>query len=223
MSLRRSRSRCCVAFEFVGAVAVADGDGERIAAGFLDKFHRFVRLGVMAARGMRAAFFAFVKLRADEMAEFGFHGAVMLVRVFHDFLGDFDVLVERLVAGVNHHAGEPFVNALLAQFERVAVVEVDGDGDVGQADGRLDELLEINRVGVLARALGNLEHQRRFFLFAGLDDGLDEFHVVHVERAEGVFALQRLGEQVFGMCQWHRFSLLFPGMDFPDVFINSRE
>ena len=139
------------------------------------------------------------------MAEFGFHGAVIFVRVFHDLFGDFDVLVERLVAGVNHDAGETFVNALLAQLERVAVVQMDGDGDVGQADGGLDELLEINRVGVLARALGNLEDERGFFLFAGLDDGLDEFHVVDVERAEGVFAFERLGEQVFGMCQWHKF------------------
>jgi hypothetical protein len=50
---------------------------------------------------------------------------------------------------------------------------MDGDGDVGQADRRLDEFLEIDRVGVLARALGNLEHHRRLFLLAGLDDGLD--------------------------------------------------
>ena len=145
---------------------------------------------------MRAAFLAFVELRADEMAEFGFHGAIVFVGVFHDLFGDFDVLLERLVAGVNHHAGETFVNALFAQLERVAVVQMDGDGDVGQADGGLDEFLEIDRVGVLARALGNLEHQRRLFLFARLDDGLDEFHVVHVERAEGVFALQRLRKQV---------------------------
>jgi hypothetical protein len=58
---------------------------------------------------------------------------------------------------------------------------------------------EINRVGVLAGALGNLQHERGFFLFASLNDGLDEFHVVHVEGAQGVFAFERLGEQVFGM------------------------
>ena len=63
----------------------------------------------------------------------------------------------------------------------------------------------------MARTLGNLEHQRGFFLFAGLDDGLDEFHVVDVESAEGVFAFERLGEQVFGMCQWHKFMIGFWG------------
>ena len=118
-------------------------------------------------------------------------------------LADLDVLLERLVAGVDHDAGEAFVDALLAQFEGVAVVEVDGDGDVGEADGGFDELLEVNRVGVLAGALGDLEHHGRLFLFAGFDDGLEQFHVVDVESAEGVFALERFGEQVFGMCQWH--------------------
>ena len=88
---------------------------------------------------------------------------------------------------------------------------MDGDRDVGQADGGLDELLEINRVGVGARTFGNLEDQRGFFLFTGLDDGLDEFHVVDVESAEGIFAFERLGEQVFGMCQWHKFLFLVSG------------
>ena len=123
------------------------------------------------------------------------------------FLRDFDVFLKRLVAGVNHHAGEPFINALFAQFERVAVVQMDGNGDVGQADGRLDEFFEIDGVGVLARALGNLEDQRRLFLFARLDDGLNQLHVVDVKRAEGVFALQRFCKKFFCMCQWHKFSI----------------
>jgi len=73
-----------------------------------------------------------------------------------------DVFVERLVAGVNHHAGKTFVNALFAQLEGVAVVQVDGDGDIGQADRRLDEFFEIDRVGILAGAFGDLEDQRAF-------------------------------------------------------------
>jgi len=150
----------------------------------------------MAAGGVGAAFFPFVELRADEVAEFGFHRGIEFVRVFHDFACDFSILLERLVAGVNHHAGETFINALFAEVEGVAVVQVDGDGDVGQADRRLDEFLEIDGVGVLAGALGNLENQRRLFLFAGLHDGLDELHVVYVECAEGVFTLQRASQIV---------------------------
>jgi len=60
----------------------------------------------------------------------------------------------------------------------------------------------------LPRTLGNLQDERGFFLFAGFNNCLDEFHVVHVKRAEGVFAFERLGEQVFGMCQWHKYIFL---------------
>jgi hypothetical protein len=153
----------------------------------------------MAAGGMGAALFAFVELGADEVAEFGFHGAVMFVGVFDDLAGDLGVFLKGLVGGVNHDAGEALVDALFAKLEGVAVVEVDGDGDVGKADGRLDEFLEVNGVGVLAGALGDLEHQGGFFLLAGFDDGLNELHVVDVESAEGVFALEGLGEEVFGV------------------------
>ena len=120
--------------------------------------------------------------------------------ILDNFLGDFDVLVERLVGGVNHHAGKALVNALFAQLEGVAVVQVNSDGDVRDADRGLNEFFEVNRVGVLAGPLGNLEDERRFFLFASLNDGLDEFHVIHVECAQGILALESLGEQVFGMC-----------------------
>ena len=85
------------------------------------------------------------------------------------------------------------------------MVEVDGDGNIGEADGGLDELLEIDGVRILARALGDLQHHGRLFFFARFDDGLKEFHVVHVERAQGVFALERFREQVRCMSQWHKF------------------
>lgn len=91
------------------------------------------------------------------------------------------------------------------------MVEMDGDGDVREADGGLDELFQIDRVGIFAGAAGDLQHDRGFFLLAGLDDGLDEFHVVDVESAEGVFAFEGLGEQIFGVCQRHNL-LVFARM-----------
>ena len=47
------------------------------------------------------------------------------------------------------------------------------DRNIAQADSGFDELLEINRVGVLARPARNLKHDRGFFFFAGLNDSLD--------------------------------------------------
>jgi hypothetical protein len=45
------------------------------------------------------------------------------------------------MAGVDHDAGEAFIDAFLAEFEGIAVVQVDGDRDVGKADGGFDEFL----------------------------------------------------------------------------------
>src|SRR5436305_1866204 len=61
--------------------------------------------------------------------------------------------------------GKTFVDAFLAKFECVAVVEVDGNGDVGKTDSGFDQLFEVNRVGIAARAFGDLQHDGRFFLF----------------------------------------------------------
>src|SRR5581483_6665004 len=113
------------------------------------------------------------------------------------------VFFERLVAAVNHHAGEPFIDAILAQLECIAVIEMDGNRDIREADGGFDELLEINRVGVLACAPRNLQHDRGLFLLASLDDRLEQFHVVYIEGAERVFSPESLGEKVLGMSQWH--------------------
>jgi hypothetical protein len=63
-----------------------------------------------------------------------------------------------------------------------------------EADGGFDQLLQVDGIGILACAFGDLQHDGRFFLFASLDDGLQKFHVVDVEGAEGVLAFQGFGE-----------------------------
>ena len=83
------------------------------------------------------------------------------------------------------------------------MIQMHRDRDVGEADSRFDELLKIDGVGVLSRTLGNLEHDRGFFLLACLDYGLEQLHVVHVEGADSVFALECFGEEFPGVCQWH--------------------
>ena len=118
----------------------------------------------------------------------------------HRLGGHVHVLLVGVMAAVDHHAGEAFVDAFLAKFESIAVVQVDRDGNGGEADGGLNEFLEIDRVGVSPCALGNLENQRGFLLFAGFDDGLDEFHVVYVEGPDRIFSSQGFGKQLLGMC-----------------------
>src|SRR5579864_1424676 len=161
---------------------------------------------VAAALGITAAFLAFVVLRTDEHAEFALHDAIVLVRVVHHLFANLHVFLKRLVARVNHYTRKPFIDALLAKLEGITVVEMDGNGNIGKADSGFDEFFEIEGIGVLASAFGNLEHDRSFFLLASLDDGLQEFHIVDVEGAQGVFALEGLGEKLASMSQWHKNS-----------------
>ena len=74
------------------------------------------------------------------------------------------------------------------------MIQMNGDGNIGKADRSLDQLFKIDRVGVVASAFGNLQHHRRFFLFTGFDDCLQQFHVVDIKRTQGVFAFKRFGE-----------------------------
>ena len=80
----------------------------------------------------------------------------------HDALGDRDVLVERLVRGVDHHrAVEARVDAVVAGL-LVAVVQVHREDGLGEdLVGGADDGLEHALVGVLPRALGDLDDERR--------------------------------------------------------------
>ena len=150
-----------------------------------------------------AVFFAVVMLGPDQHPQFALDDTVVFLRVFNDSFAQSDVFFEREMTAVDHDAGKTLVDTFLAQIERITVIEMHCDRDVGKADSRFDEFLEINGVGVLARALGNLEHDRSFFLLAGLDNGLEQLHVVHVEGADGVFAFECFDEEFSGVCQWH--------------------
>ena len=79
------------------------------------------------------------------------------------------------------------------------MVKVDGDGDVRKTDGGFDEFIEVDGVGVMPGAFRDLEHDRGFFLLTGFDDGLKQLHVVDVERPQGVFAAESLGEKITGV------------------------
>src|SRR5947209_18866593 len=63
----------------------------------------------------------------------------------------------------------------------------------------------MNRVGRLAGPFRDLQHHRGFLLLAGLDDGLEQLHIIDIERAERVLAFERLGKQIFRVSQWHKF------------------
>ena len=123
------------ALEFVRAVAGADGDGERVAAGTLHKLHGLIGIGIDAVLGRD------VFLNPGKAAQFGFHPDAVGMGVFHDPLGHGNILFEGVVRTVNHHGGEAAVNAGLAGFKIRAVIQVQGNGDLGALnDRRLHQL-----------------------------------------------------------------------------------
>jgi len=50
-------------------------------------------------------------------------------------------------------------------------------------------------VRILPGALGYLEHQWGFFLFASLDNGLQQLHIIHVKRAQAYLPFSALANK----------------------------
>ena len=126
--------------ELVCAVAGADGDGQRVAAGLGDELLDFFGMGV---GGLVCGDLHFV-LDAGQRAELRLDDDAAVMRVLNDLLGDLDVLCERLGGGVDHNGGEAAVDAGLAGLEVGAVVQMQNDGDIGAANyGSLDQLDQI--------------------------------------------------------------------------------
>ena len=82
------------------------------------------------------------------------------------------------------------------------------DGQVGLDDGGLNELHEVSMVSVGAGALGDLEDERCAQLGGGFGYALDDLHVVHVERANGVPTVVGFAEHFFGCYDAHKNYLL---------------
>jgi len=167
-------------------MAVADGDGEESQPVSWTNLTASAGSGVMAAGGVGPALFTFANCAPTKWPSSDSRTVIRGGRI-RQLAGDRSVLPKVFGARVNHHAGEPSVNALFAQLERVAVVD---DGPRSEMLERLTaasiSFLEVNRVGVGTRAFGDLEYQRGFSS-SRPRRCLDEFHVVDVECAEGVF------------------------------------
>ena len=111
---------------------------------------------------------------------------------------------EGLGGGVDHDGGKAAVDAGLAGLEVGAVVQVQGDGDVGALDDSgLHQLDQIGVVGIGTGALGNLQDHRGVDLAGGLGDALNDLHVVDVEGADGVPAVIGLGKHFFRSYKGH--------------------
>jgi hypothetical protein len=160
-----------LAAELVGAVAGADGDGQRVHLGGGDERGGFDGIGqelvvAQLAHGPVAVFLlAFAVLEGAEAAQLTFDRHALLVGGFDDGAGDVDVVVVVggglavfLEGAVHHDAGEAGVDGVLAGGGAVAVVEVHADRDLGiQLGGGDDQVAEVVALRVGAGAAGGLD------------------------------------------------------------------
>ena len=192
-----SRSGVYVAlfgFELVCAVRRADADGQRVAARTRGKVDYFfgVRIGVVFSR--------YLVFYAGQHTQLALYGHVELMGVFHHLLRQRYVFLIREVRTVDHHRRESHVHTRLAEFERIAVVQVKHDFRMGTTQffcifhSALGHIAKQSLVGIVTCALRHLQNHRRFGFDGSLDDGLKLLHVVEVERGDGVSPLDGAGE-----------------------------
>ena len=92
--------------------------------------------------------------------------------------------------------------------------QIKARGLLGIDDSRLDELHQIDVLGVGAGALGDLKDQRSALFDRGLGDALNDFHVVDVESADGVAAIVGFLKHLSRGNESHNKTLLYMVWDY---------
>ena len=146
-------------FEFIGAVAGADGNRQRIHAGSGDEIVNLFGLGEVCVLCADID----IVFNAGKLTEFALDNNTVCVRIVNDLFGQRHIFLIRQVAAVNHNRGKAAVNAGFAKLIAVAVVKMQRYGKACLLDRSLNQLHEIGMVCVCARTLGHLEDDRSFF------------------------------------------------------------
>ena len=140
---------------------------------------------------------------AGQYAQLAFDRHVVLVSILDDLFREGYVLIVGERRTVDHHRREAHVDAALAQFERIAVVEVQRNRNtlaavelLGILHGALCHVAQQRLVGVFAGAGRHLQDNGRIGLDARRNDRLQLLHVVEVECRNGITALDGLGEHL---------------------------
>src|SRR5215207_1590258 len=191
--------------ELVRPVARPDGDCQGVHPRALDELDRLIRLRQVHLAAPD------VILDAAQSSELALDRHPPLVGHLDDLARHLNVVLEvRRGLGVlperavHHHAREAELYGTLARLGRVAVVLVEGYGDLGiDLGGRLHEMIEKTVVGVLPGPARGLDDGRRVGLPRGLHYRLDLLQVVDVEGSDTVAAARRFVEELAHRYEWH--------------------
>ena len=185
--------------ELVCAVAGADGDGQRITAGALDKLLHVLRTSV------GGILFAdiYIILDAGERTQLSLNDDTMVMRILDDLTRQSDVVLKGFGGGVDHDGRKAVIHAGFAKLKRVAVIEMQANRETGLLDGSFDELDKIGAVGIFARAGGNLQNNGCAALLCSFRDALNNFHIIHIKSADGVSTFVGFFKHFFGRYNTH--------------------
>ena len=182
-------------FELICAVACADRDRQRVNACSLNKLFYLVGICEHSLVGI----YTDSILDACECAELSLNYYAVLMSILGDLLGLSNIFLEIMAGIVDHNGSKTAVNALLADVEVCAVIQVQSDRNLGiQLNSCLDELLQINGIRVLSCSCGCLKDNGRLELCCCLCDTLNDLHVVDIECADRVSAVISLFEHFCG-------------------------
>ena len=191
--------------ELVGAVARSNRDGERIDARLGYEIYHLFGFGVVALGGRHLV------LHSGQHAQLAFDGHVVLVGEVNHLAGQGHVLVVGEGRAVDHHRAETRLDAVLAELEAVAVVEVQHYLGVfatqlfGILHSAFGHIAQKRLVGVVAGTLRHLQYHGRLGLHGCHDNGLQLLHVVEVECRDGIAAVNGFGEHSASVHQSYFF------------------
>ncbi|MNC28437.1 hypothetical protein D3C75_766410 [compost metagenome] len=171
-------------FTFIYAVCGTNSNRQSVNLGFFVETQGFFRLGQLSAGFVMAD----VVFSTADGAQLAFNGNAHCVSNLDDFLGQTDVLFERIVGAVEHNGAEAGADTLHGNFEAAAVVKMKGDGQTGLLGGSFRKSNSVLNTHVLQCAFADTEDNRGFQFCSSFSDGLSKLKVVHVELTYRVFA-----------------------------------
>ena len=171
-------------FEFVSAMAGADGNSQGVNASAFNKFYSLVRVSVgsVSSCNFNCVFYA------CQFTKFSFNYNAFVVSIVYNAFSQFNIFFKGVFAAVNHNGGEATVNASLADFEIFTVVKVQADGQAAVFNCSFNQFHQVNVASVFTSASGNLQNEGSLFNFCCFNDTLDDFHVIYVESTNSILA-----------------------------------
>ena len=159
-------------FEFISSVRSTDRDSQRIATCASSEIDYFFGVGISVM------FCTYLVFYTGKHTQLTFYCYIELVSIVHYFLSQSHILFVRQVRTVDHYRRKSHIDTRFAQFERIAVIEVQNDLRMfatqlfGIFHCTLCHITKQCLVGIVTSTFRNLENYRRFSFNRSLDNSL---------------------------------------------------